>query len=160
MQSQTLASQPDESPVAPVDKLPAGLARRLAALTYDCVLLAGPVAIYAGGIVVLRGGEAVEPNTIWFDAGLLGIPALFFCWFWTHGGQTLGMVAWRIRVETTSGAPLSPARAAARFAAAWLSALPAGLGFFWALRDAERATWHDRLCGTRMVRTPPATPQS
>jgi uncharacterized RDD family membrane protein YckC len=135
-----------------VDKVPAGLLRRLAALTYDSVLLAGPIALYAGIVVVLRSGTAVEPNTLWFSAGLVAIPALFFCWFWTHGGQTLGMVAWRLHLEAPDGGPPNWRRALLRFLAALLSLLPAGLGFIWALWDPERATWHDRISGTRMFR--------
>jgi uncharacterized RDD family membrane protein YckC len=156
MQSETTASQPGNASVAAVDKLPAGLLRRAAALVYDCVLLAGPIAVYAGTVVVLRSGSAIAPNTLWFNAGLLAIPALFFCWFWTHGGQTLGMLAWRIRLETPDGAAIGWGRAGLRFAAAWISLLPAGLGFWWALWDSQRATWHDRLSGTRMVLTQPS----
>lgn len=150
--AQISASPSFDKTAAPVDKVPAGLLRRLAALTYDCVLLAGPVAIYAGLVVVLRSGAPVEPNTVWFSLGLAAIPAVFFCWFWTHGGQTLGMVAWKLRIERVNGQPLSWQRAAARFLAACLSLLAAGLGFAWALWDTDRATWHDRICGTRMIR--------
>jgi len=146
------ASPPRDKTAGSVDKVPAGLLRRLAALVYDCVLLAGPIAIYAGLIVFLRSGAAVEPNTLWFSLGLAAIPGVFFCWFWTHGGQTLGMVAWKLRIEQVDGQPLSRTRAAARFVAACVSALAAGLGFFWALWDRDRSTWHDRVCGTRMIR--------
>jgi len=136
-----------------VDKRPAGLARRLAALTYDWVLLAGPIAIYGFVVVVLRAGEAVEPNTLWFSAGLAAIPAAFFCWFWTHGGRTLGMIAWRIEIVTVTGAPLRWPRALGRCCAALLSLLPAGLGYLWSIWDREHASWHDRLSGTRLVRS-------
>ena len=134
-----------------MDNIPAGLARRLAALVYDCVLLAGPIVLYAGLVLVLRGGAPVAPNTLWFNLGLAAIPLVFFCWFWTHGGQTLGMAAWRLRLEQVDGQPLHWPRAALRCAVAALSALAFGLGFLWSLWDRERATWHDRLSGTRMV---------
>lgn len=150
-QSEKTASQSERSSDQPVDKVPAGMLRRLAALLYDSILLAGPIAIYAGSVVVLRSGAAVAPNTLWFSAGLAAIPALFFCWFWTHGGQTLGMVAWRLRLEAVDGEPLSWRRALVRYCAALVSLLPVGLGFLWALWDTERATWHDRLSGTRMM---------
>lgn len=158
-QSNRTASQPGVTQSQPVDNVPAGMLRRLAALVYDGVLLAGPIAIYAGLIVVVRSGAAVEPNTLWFSAGLAAIPALFFCWFWTHGGQTLGMVAWRLRVEAIDGAPLDWRRALLRYCVGVVSLLAAGLGFMWALWDTDRATWHDRLSGTRMVNVR-AKPQS
>jgi uncharacterized RDD family membrane protein YckC len=153
-QSEKTASPACSSSSAPVDKVPAGVRRRLAALIYDSVLLAGPIAVYAALVVMLRSGTAVAPNTLWFSTGLAAIPALFFCWFWTHGGQTLGMVAWRVRIEASDGAPLSWGRALLRYCAALISMLPAGLGFVWALWDTERATWHDRISGTRMVSVP------
>ena len=113
-QSQSPASQSEALTPEAVDKVPAGLLRRLAALTYDSVLLAGAIAIYAGIDVVLRSGTAVEPNTLWFSAGLGAIPALFFCWFWSHGGQTLGMVAWRVHLEAPDGRPPELPRALLR----------------------------------------------
>ena len=152
-QSESGASDSSDPANEAVDKVPAGLLRRLAALTYDSVLLAGPIAVYAGVVVVLRSGAAVEPNTLWFSAGLCAIPALFFCWFWTHGGQTLGMVAWRLHLEAPDGGPPTWGRALLRFFAALLSLLPVGLGFLWALWDSEHATLHDRISGTRMYRT-------
>jgi len=156
MQSENGASA-SNSPAQPaVDNEPAGLLRRLAALAYDCVVLAGPIAVYGFLIVLLRRGVAVEPDTPWFTAGLLAVPGVFFCWFWTHGGQTLGMLAWRVHLVTLDGRAIGWGRAIARYCAAYVSVLPAGLGFIWALWDAERATWHDRLTGTRMVYRPSA----
>ena len=150
-QAESGASPPDAGAAAAVDKRPAGLRRRLAAAAYDWVLLAGVIAIYGFAAVLLRGGVAVEPNTPWFSAGLVAIPAVFFGWFWTHGGQTLGMLAWRIEVVTVGGGPLRWRHALIRFFAAALSLLPAGLGFLWSIPDREHATWHDRLSGTRTV---------
>ena len=76
----------------------------------------------------------------------------FFGWFWTHGGQTLGMRAWKIRVVTYSGQPLDWQQAFFRYMAAIISWLFLGAGFFAALLDAERLTWHDRFSRTRLIR--------
>ena len=153
--SDNAASNVSVTGSAPVDKHPAGLLRRLAALTYDCVLLVGPIAVYGYLVVLLRSGVAVEPNSAWFSLGLLAVPGCFFGWFWTHGGQTLGMVAWRLRLTTVDGMPLDWRRALARYLLALVSLLVAGLGFIWAVFDRESATWHDRLTGTRMCREIP-----
>ena len=40
-----------------------------------------------------------------------------------------------------------------RLAAATLSWLAAGLGYFWMLIDRDRLTWHDRLSATRVIRS-------
>jgi uncharacterized RDD family membrane protein YckC len=140
----------------PTTKLePASLARRFAALCYDLLLLAALLFCFTLLVLAARGGRAVEPGTVWFEVGLIAIAMLFYCGFWVHGGQTLGMRAWRIRVVTASGGPLGWGRSAARFWAGILAALPAGLGLWWSLVDAERRGWHDRLSGTRVVRAAP-----
>lgn len=38
-----------------------------------------------------------------------------------------------------------------RFASAFLSFLPLGLGFFWSAFDKRKQTWHDKIAGTVMV---------
>jgi uncharacterized RDD family membrane protein YckC len=60
------------------------------------------------------------------------------------------MRAWRIRVGRAEGGTLTWRDAGARWLAAWLAALPAGLGFLWGLLDRDRLCWHDRLSGTRL----------
>ncbi len=134
--------------------VPATLLRRLAAFVYDTFLAAGLIVLYSFAIVALRGMRAVEPGSVWFGASLIGLHALFFCWFWVHGGQTLGMRAWRLRVERRDGGPVGWRRAAARYAAAWLSLAAAGIGFVWSLLDRERRCWHDILTDTRVVLEP------
>jgi uncharacterized RDD family membrane protein YckC len=133
---------------------PAGLPRRLAALAYDFLLLGGVLVAYTFVVLAVRGGEAVPPGTGWFELSLAALCVAFFVWFWTHGGQTLGMLAFGLRVVVADGRPVGVRAALVRAAASLVSALPAGLGFWWALVDSERRCWHDRLSGTRVVREP------
>lgn len=133
---------------------PAGLARRLAALVYDLMLLGALLFMFTLAVFVMRGGRAVAPGTLWFQLCLAAIIVLFFTWFWVHGGQTLGMKAWRLRVVGRDGGPVGWRAALARFAAGVLAALPAGLGLWWAAFDRDRRAWHDRLSGTRLVHEP------
>ena len=130
---------------------PAGLARRLAAILYDWLLLTGLLFVTTLLLVLLRGGTAISPASWWFNAILLSISFLFFGWFWTHGGQTLGMRAWKIRVERFNGDSLDWSDALRRYLAAWLLLLPPGLGFVWGWFDHDRLCWHDRLSATRVV---------
>lgn len=132
--------------------IPAGLARRLAALVYDALLLAGVLLIFTVVIWVARGGREVPPGTLWFQAALVGVAGVFLAWFWTHGGQTVGMLAWKLRVVRRDGAPLGWPDAGLRFAAALISLAPFGLGYLWALVDRGGCTLHDRLSRTRVVR--------
>jgi uncharacterized RDD family membrane protein YckC len=75
-----------------------------------------------------------------------------FGWFWTHGGQTLGMRAWKIRVVTMHGQPLNWQHAFFRFVGALISWTFVGAGFLIALADPEQLTWHDRFSRTRLIR--------
>ena len=131
---------------------PASIWRRLAAFSYDLLLLAALVLSFTLLVVAVRLGTPVPPGTWWFPSSLLAIAMLFFCGFWVHGGQTLGMRAWRIRVVRNDGGALSWPRAGARFALGVVAAAPAGLGLWWGLLDADKRGWHDRWTGTRVVR--------
>ena len=140
----------------------AGLLRRLGALFYDSLLLAALLMVVTAALLPLTGGEAIDaaknPLLEWVYRGLLLVTvALYYGIPWTRRGQTLGMVAWRLRLERADGSLPRWPDVPKRLAAATLSLLPAGLGWWWMLVDPERRTWHDRLSGTRIVLTPPRT---
>lgn len=135
------------------------LLRRLAAITYDAVVVVGvlfaaavPVVLLHGGAVVTTHAESLEASW-WFRLYLLLVAFAFYGGFWTHGGQTIGMRAWHIRVARRDGERLRWRDAAARFVGAILSWLPVGLGFIWSLFDREGLAWHDRLSDTELRRT-------
>lgn len=130
----------------------AGLPRRLAAIVYDLLLLVALLMVATLALLLVSGAENV-PRVL-LQAWVLLISFAFFGWFWTHGGQTLGMRAWRLKLVRDSGGAVGWADAARRFLAAILAWLPAGLGFIWSLFDRERLAWHDRLSHTRLVITP------
>ena len=120
-------------------------------MTYDSLLIAALMFTFTLILVVLGGGTAISPASWGFNISLLALNILFFGWFWTHGGQTLGMRAWKIRVERLDGTALSWRDALLRYASAWLLLLPPGLGFLWAGLDRDHRCWHDRLSATRVV---------
>ena len=134
-----------------VPRPPAGLARRLVALAYDWLLLAGLMFVTTLLLILIRGGTEIAPASWWFNAVLVSLSFVFFAWFWTHGGQTLGMRAWKIRVERFDGSSLSWRDALRRYLTSWLLLLPPGLGFLWGLLDRDGLCWHDRLSATRVV---------
>ena len=140
------------APLPPLE--PASLLRRLAAFSYDALLLVALMLCFTLLVVVVSAalGRPVRPGNIWFQLGIAALIAGFFCGFWAHGGQTLGMRAWRIRVVRDDGANLGWARAIARFAAALVAVLPLGVGLWWSLLDDAGRAWHDRWTRTRVVR--------
>lgn len=101
---------------------------------------------------------------------------VYFVWMWTHGGQTLPMQTWRIRLITAEGETPSVPQALLRYLAAWLWVLPAigvahvlgwqrwhalGAAATWAALYGLAAHWlpqrqslHDWVCRTRLVALP------
>ena len=125
-----------------------GLLRRLAALVYDALLLFAVLFAATIPVLLVTGGQALDPNQPAFTAWLLGVSYLYLGWCWTRSGQTLGMRAWRMQVRTRHGARLGWGRALARFAAALVSIGAAGIGLLWVAFDRDRLSLHDRLSGT------------
>ncbi len=141
------------------DALPASLLLRFAALFYDLlVLIAVWMAIAALVLLAFDGDVDVadQPPLYHFvlQASLLVATASYFLVSWMHGGQTIGMRAWRLRIVSTTGPRLPLARAALRFGVALVSLLAGGAGFLWCLADPQGRAWHDLAADARMVREP------
>jgi uncharacterized RDD family membrane protein YckC len=136
----------------PVPFPQAGLGRRLAALIYDSILLFGLWFVVTAMALPLKAWVAPAVHERLLTALLLGVGLLFHVWFWTHGGRTLGMQAWKIRLVREDGGPVGMRQALAR----GLAALPSygffGLGVLWMLVDREGLAWHDRWSATRVAR--------
>ena len=125
-----------------------GLFRRLAAIVYDTFLLAALLFAATAAILPFNAGVAFTPRQLFYPAYLIGIGFLFFAWFWTHGGQTLGMRAWKIKILTFDRQPISWRQAALRFVSAFVSWALFGLGFWWILFDKQQCGWHDHWSQT------------
>jgi uncharacterized RDD family membrane protein YckC len=152
-----MESETAERPSVQVASLP----RRLGAMLYDGVLLLGLVMLAITLLIVPYDLLAARPyphqdilcRTL-MQLYLVAVVAGFYVYFWTHGGQTLGMRTWRLRAVRDDGSPLNRADALRRLGWATLSLLPAGLGLWWSLFDRERLAWHDRQSRTRLVIVP------
>ena len=145
------------------DVWPAGLGRRLGAMLYDAFLVAAIWLLVAGlHLLVVRhliglpaeqvGQGAAQVASLRF--GMLASAFAFFAFFWCRGGMTLGMQAWRLRVQTLDGCTITLRQAMVRYLVAWLSVATLGLGYLWVLFDAERRSWPDIASGTRVVVLP------
>lgn len=129
-----------------------GLPRRFAAIFYDSLSLLA-VLFFATWLLVALAGGAFTPGHPLLRAFLCLLGGLFFAGFWTHGGQTLGMKSWRIRLVAADGGPVGWGPALLRCLAAVLSWVCLGAGFWAALFDRDRRTWHDRISDTYLVRS-------
>ena len=142
---------PPATPTRPTAEL-AGLRRRAAALAYELVL--ATAVVMAAGAVALPIARLLDPALTrpLFRALALAALGLYFVYCWGHGGQTLPMKTWRLRLVTASGDALTTRDAWRRLLLAVPCVAAGGLGYWWALIDRERQFLHDRLAGTRIVR--------
>lgn len=151
-----------------------GLGRRLACFVYEGVLLFGVV--MAAGLVygIVAGQRDAMLGRAGLQALLFIVLGAYFTWFWSHGGQTLAMKTWRIRLVRRDGTAAPPLRCALRWVLAWAWFAPALLALWfagsrsgWTVAAAlaagvagyallarlrsDRQFWHDAVCGTRLV---------
>ncbi len=131
-----------------------GLVRRLMAILYDTLLLAA-VLLFAAALATLVLPEELSAQIkLAYQLYMLAVAFLFFAWFWSHGGQTLGMTAWRIRLQNSRPGPLTATQLLLRFFMASVSWLPLGAGYWWSVFDKDKLTWHDRFSMTELVVLP------
>ena len=158
-----------------------GLWRRMACFVYEGVLLFGVVMIAGYLFSSLTQQRNALIGRQGLQAFLFVVLGIYFVWFWSHGGQTVAMKAWHVRLVTERGGPVSQPRALARYALSWLWFLPAWLtlylspihsaGLMFAVMAVgvlayaglarlhpQRQFWHDAACGTRLISWRPGQP--
>jgi uncharacterized RDD family membrane protein YckC len=141
---------PDLPPLPPAQPKLAALLRRIASIGYEALLLV-PVLFVSSYLFLSLTQSAQGPlKRPLFQLWVVGVMAIYFIYCWLHGGQTLAMKTWRIRVARADGEPLRLSQAAARFLAALWGVFLLGITFWWAFIDRDRQFLHDRLCGTRL----------
>jgi uncharacterized RDD family membrane protein YckC len=128
-----------------------GIWRRLAAMTYESVLLFG--VLFIATYVFLVPAQALNASLqrALLQLMVFAVCGIYFVWFWRHGGQTLAMKTWDLRLVARNGGPVSRVQALARYLLAWFLIPPFGIAILWALIDRDRQFLHDRIVGTRVV---------
>ena len=154
-----------------------GFFKRLLLIIYDGLLMIAVLMITSFiliGVIML-----IAPDSFFIDASSLDDPRMiqfsetgrligniiisinclvlsfvFYGWFWTHGGQTLGMRAWNLYLIKPDGKFIGWKMAAIRYCWAVVSWLTFGLGFVWILISRKNLAWHDNLSGSRIVFVP------
>lgn len=126
----------------------------MAAILYDSLLLLAAFFLATAIALPLNNGEAFHSDQYIFSGYLIVISFAFFGWFWTHGGQTPGMKAWKLKLISSnhpSVTIISWKLAAKRFITALLSWVGLGMGFAAILFSKQKLAWHDRLSNSRIV---------
>ena|SRR5690554_3609823 len=145
----------------------AGLPRRMAALLYDMFLviaiwfcfgflLLGVFGLFADNTSTLVDGQVQTHPVLSFLMFLMMVSTsvAFYLWFWNHNGQTVGMIAWRIRALRTDNGSIGPREGMIRLLLAWPSFWCLGLGYLYMYANPERDALHEKLSGTKTVLLP------
>ena len=152
------------------------LFKRLLAALYDSFLILATVFIATALTLPFTRGEIAAENNIFMSLYLLTVIYIFYGWFWTHGGQTLGMRVWKQRLVPFEGSAVSWQQSFIRFITglpAWslfliglilsiktdiaesLTSIPAWslvlVGLIWVLLDNRNNNWRDKLSGTHII---------
>jgi len=155
-------------------------------MVYDCLPVLAVLILATFPFLPFLNGKVLIPREVgalaylyWLVQGLL-IWA-FFIYFWTTRGQTVGMLAWRLRLQRLDGTLADWRKSVARlvilsmllvpfiagYALIWhdwphrarswavaASLLPVALAYLWQWVDRDGLAWHDRWTGTRVVVLP------
>ncbi|MDW3217515.1 MAG: RDD family protein [Acidimicrobiales bacterium] len=147
----------------------AGVGQRFGALLIDGIVVGIPFAILFfialavapteleactvdgqfGICEVLTGGGVAIVGLAW----LIGVVGIVYYFAKGEGaGQTVGKKALNIKVvDAVTGQPIGTGRAVGRYFSRIISGLPCYLGYFWALWDPNRETFHDKIVKTHVV---------
>jgi uncharacterized RDD family membrane protein YckC len=131
-----------------------GVGVRLGAAALDWLMLAGldlAVVYFTLRVGRLQTGEILLLPAAPLLAFLLLLNGGYLAMFTAAGGQTLGKMAFHLKVVATGDAPLTVGRSLVRVISFLVSALPAGLGLLPVVFDRDHRGLHDRLSGTRVV---------
>lgn len=133
----------------------ASFMKRLGAMFYDFMLALSFVIVvgFFSMVVVMSifsidNVEAGSPVAKFFFPYLLLLFFVFYGWFWTHGGQTLGMRAWKLKLVGENNIRITWGQAFFRFCYAIISWIPLGAGYLWVIVDKKKQAWHDKVSHT------------
>ena len=129
--------------------------RRLLALFYDLLLIAGILLSFTLLIVIINGGAIssfLGGNLMLLSYFLISF--IFYVYFWYfNDGQTLGMQAWKIKLVADDNQTVSIKSMLQRLVLGLLFGSIAGLNFFVILFRSDKKSLNDIFSKTRIVRS-------
>ena len=142
----------------------AGFLQRFIAFVIDAIIVGAVSGVLArfygfGPDVVVSSGTDVS-TAVASKTGIVVstinffLEFVYFGYFWSTSGQSLGMKLLGIKViKRDTGALLSFFMAGLRGSVGyWISGLICGLGYLWALFDSNLEAWHDKIFGTWVIK--------
>jgi len=125
---------------------------RIAAFFYDFLLCVGLVFLATYLALFINHGQAFGPDQAYLWLYLWCVLGAYFTFCWHKSGQTVGQVAWKLKVVEASGGLLTYKRACLRYLLATFSLLFFAFGFLFAFFNKRRLAWHDWVLGTQILK--------
>ncbi len=125
------------------------LATAIDSVVLTCITLPLVLAIY--GLAYFNSTSLVRGPADLLISWVMPIVAVIVLWKFTAATPGKMLVAAKI-VDARTGGPLRTGQCIGRCFAYAVSMLPLGLGFVWIAFDPRKQAWHDKLCGTVVVR--------
>ena len=123
--------------------------RRLGAITYDLFIVFSLILFLFGVIIFFIGKEDTSGMLFY----LVTLPAIYYYYVfsWVIRGQTVGMMAWKFKIQTTNNKKLSYSTASKRLVLSWFSFAFFGLGYLYQFIDKENDALHDKISKTKLL---------
>jgi uncharacterized RDD family membrane protein YckC len=135
-----------------------GFWRRFWACMLDGIVLGFvSMLVYGAGIVIVRflSPEIEDPFKTLLVPQIVAntlIKAFYFIYFHALTGQTVGKLAFGLKVVRRDGSTIGFGRSTVRYFGSFISMLFAGLGFIWIAFDGRKQGWHDKMAGSFVTR--------
>lgn len=149
-------------------------------MVYDALLLFAVLFFASFLVLPLTYTATPEPHiesSPWYSMYLFLVSYFYFALSWKKGGSTVGMIAWKFKLQTMDQSPLQWSHTLLRFMVAmiplalyglagywWLNQAPlpaiiiacliASIIFFWPLFDKNNHGLHDKYSETELVNRP------
>jgi len=149
----------------------AGFTSRAVAIIIDVAIITVISAVVIGALTLFFDLPSVQRFIRWLNSVLPGFDQVFialtsarfaaifyilfsylyFLFFFSTTGQTVGKAIMGLRVVTTDGKRMGVKRSFIRTLCYTLSLAPLGLGFLWVLGEDRRRAWHDKIAHTYVL---------
>jgi uncharacterized RDD family membrane protein YckC len=135
----------------------AHLHRIIGSVIYDWLVLLGLLMIF-GFIAVaanhsLTGEESIKANNHLFQLYILTVVVGYYTYFWQRSGQTVGMKAWKLKLQSIDQQPVSFKQTLVRLVVSVPAYFLGLVGILWVYTPAQR-TWQGLASGTQLIYIP------
>ena len=149
----------------------AGFTSRAVAIIVDFAIISLVSAVVIAALSLFFGIPSVQRFIDWLNSLLPGsinvfdaltsppfgviffllFEYVYFVFFFSTTGHTVGKAVMGLRVVTTDGKRMGVRRSFIRTLCYALSLAPLGLGFLWVLGEDRRKAWHDKIAHTYVL---------